>query len=145
MELSDKDFSYELTFSIYLAQGGAGMRGPKPKCIDLQVKERKILRQHLRTGKTEWRMARRAQIMLGLDEGRNPCEVAGSVGCHPSTVARVRDRFEERGLDFIYDAPRSGRPPEIFPPRESSDRGTGLPGTIGRRFAADAMEDAHVS
>ena len=85
----------------------------KEKCPN----ELEILRTHLQTGKTEWRVARRARILLDVAAGRNPCEVAQAVGCDASTVYRVRERFEERGVDAIFDAPRSGRPPEISPPR----------------------------
>ena len=45
------------------------MRGRKPKRIVLQLEEKKILRQHLRSGKTEWRLVRRARILLDLAEG----------------------------------------------------------------------------
>jgi transposase len=86
------------------------------------MEEVRTLRSHLRTGKTEWRVARRARILLDIAEGKYPCQIAEVVGCDTRTVSRVRERFRERGLEAIYDAPRSGRPPEISPPRQGSNR-----------------------
>ena len=102
------------------------MRGPKPTRVSLELEEKKTLRTHLRSGKTEWRLVRRARILLDLAEGINPCQIAAEVGCGVRTVSGLRERFEERGIDAIYDAPRSGRPPEISPPRTSSDRQLGV-------------------
>ena len=119
------------------------MRGRRPKTIVLKVEEQEVLQHHLRTGKTEWRVARRARILLDVASGSNPCEVARAVGCDESTVIRVRDRYEERGVDAIFDAPRSGRPPEFSPPHESSNRQTGLCRSRSRRSAAHTMERAH--
>lgn len=93
------------------------MRGPKPQKVVVGAGQRERLRACLRNGKTEWRCARRARILLALGDGENPCRIAQAVGCSVRTVSRVRERFDERGIEALHDLPRSGRPPEISPPR----------------------------
>jgi hypothetical protein len=39
----------------------------------------------------------------------------------PATLWRICRRYEERGLAAVHDAPRSGRPPRIFPPPADAD------------------------
>lgn len=98
------------------------MRGRKPQRVILQADERSVLRKHLQTGKTEWRVARRARILLDMADGKCLCQIAEALGCDCRTVSRVRERFRERGLDSLSDAPRPGRPREISPPRHGSNR-----------------------
>lgn len=98
------------------------MRGPKPQKVVVGLQQRERLEACLRNGKTQWRCARRARILLELAEGENPCRVAQTVGCSVRTVSRMRERFYERGVEALHDLPRSGRPPEIFPPRQSPNR-----------------------
>ncbi|TEU15186.1 MAG: helix-turn-helix domain-containing protein [Anaerolineales bacterium] len=73
------------------------------------------------SGKTEQRTARRARVLLGMRRGERVKQLSERVEQDPSTVWRVCRRYEERGIEAVYDAHRSGRPPEIFPP--SSGRG----------------------
>ncbi|MBM4432004.1 MAG: helix-turn-helix domain-containing protein [Chloroflexi bacterium] len=70
----------------------------------------------IRTGKTEQRVARRARILLGIHRGERVKELSKRVEEDPSTIWRVCRRYEKRGIEAVYDAPRSGRPPEISPP-----------------------------
>lgn len=92
------------------------MRGPIPKKVVLRVEQRESLQACLRNGKSEWRCARRARILLELAEGQNPYRIAQKVGCSVRTVSRMRQRFDQRGVAALHDLPRSGRPPEISPP-----------------------------
>lgn len=92
------------------------MRGPKPQGVVLELQQRERLQAYLRRGKTEWRCAQRARILLQLANGENPCRIAQVAGCSVRTVSRIRERFDERGLEALHDLPRSGRPPEIPPP-----------------------------
>ncbi len=98
------------------------MCGPKPQRVVLGLQQREHLQACLRNGKTEWRCARRARILLELGEGENPCRIAQALGCSVRTVSRMRERFDERGVEALHDLPRSGRPPEISPPRQSPSR-----------------------
>jgi transposase len=56
-------------------------------------------------------MIERAQIILGCLAGKRVQEVAR--GCHtrPNTVIKWRQRFAERGLAGLRDAPRPGAKP----------------------------------
>ena len=75
----------------------------------------------LRNGKTEQRTARRSRILLGMHRAERVKPLSEKVEQDPSTIWRVCRRYEERGIEAMYDAPRSGRPPEIFPPRTGPD------------------------
>jgi len=57
---------------------------------------------------------RRCQILLKSDSGCTDEEIAEHVGCSTRNIRAVRKRFCEEGLErAMYDAPRSGRPPEF--------------------------------
>lgn len=88
----------------------------------LQDEHVEILRQNLRTGKTEYRTARRSQILLLRAEGVAPTEVATRVGCERCTVWRVEQRYRAEHLAAIEDRPRPGRPRKFSPSAESTDR-----------------------
>lgn len=55
-------------------------------------------------------LVRRAQIILGLDEGESGAELAERLALSPATVSHWRRRFAERGLEGLHDQWRSGRP-----------------------------------
>src|SRR4029077_14177015 len=61
-------------------------------------------------GKTEWRLAFRAQIILALADGLTNKEAAGRLATRPATVSKWRGRFARHGLAGVADAPRSGKP-----------------------------------
>lgn len=56
------------------------------------------------------RQVERAQIILGWLAGQLPAVTAEQVGCHITTVYYQLHQFNARGLAFLDDAPRSGRP-----------------------------------
>ena len=85
-----------------------------------------ILQQNLRTGKTEYRTARRSQILLLRAEGLAPTEVAIRVGCERCTVWRVEKRYRAEQLAALEDRARPGRPRNFSPSAESTDRRTRL-------------------
>lgn len=61
-------------------------------------------------GKRSTRELNRARILLLLDDGWAPIDVAEAVGCSIATVRRVRRRYEEGSLDrALVDAPRPGQ------------------------------------
>src|SRR6266850_1413784 len=64
--------------------------------VTLTGEQRTTLRSWLAAGKTEWRLAFRAQIILALADGLTNKEAAG--------------RFARHGLAGVADAPRSGKP-----------------------------------
>ena len=64
------------------------------------------------------RLVQRAQIILMAATRKPDREIAQALRIARQTVALWRERFVEHGIDGIAkDAPRSGRPPVILPPR----------------------------
>jgi len=76
--------------------------------------DRCALERLLDDGRTEQRTARRCQALLAM---RNPKTVvedlAQQVRMTRSGIWRVCRRYDDLGLEAVYDAPRSGRPREI--------------------------------
>jgi transposase len=97
------------------------MRGRKPRGVELKSDDIPQMEALLRSGKTEQRTARRTRILLGMHRGARVKQLSEKLELDPSTIWRVCRRYEERGTEAVYDAPRSGRPPEISPPRTGTD------------------------
>lgn len=55
----------------------------------------------------------RAKILLSLDEGINPAEVARAQRVSRKTLYKWKNRFVEEGLAGLFDQARSGRPTVI--------------------------------
>ena len=68
------------------------------------------LRGWLGAGKTEQRMAFRAEVILAIAEGLSNQAVAERVGTRPATVSKWRGRFARAGVSGLRDALRSGKP-----------------------------------
>ena len=65
-------------------------------------------------GSTPARVAKRARILLSLNQGYSIAETAERVGCGTATVKRVRRRHVEQGWEkALADAPRPGRPSRL--------------------------------
>jgi transposase len=78
--------------------------------VALTSEQRATLRSWLAAGKTERRLAFRAQIILALAEGLSNAAVAGRLVTRPATVSKWRGCFARRGVAGLADAPRSGKP-----------------------------------
>ncbi|MCL5959422.1 MAG: helix-turn-helix domain-containing protein [Chloroflexi bacterium] len=102
------------------------MRGRKPREVNLHPEDVPVLESLVRKGKTEQRVAKRASILLALAAGGRTASVAGHMDRDQATVWRIARRYEERGLQAVYDAARPGRPRQIPPPGTSADRESGL-------------------
>jgi DNA-directed RNA polymerase specialized sigma24 family protein len=74
-----------------------------PTILVVQGEHVEIFQRHLRSGKTEHRVASRARILLLRGEGFGPSEVAECAGCDPATVWRVEQRYRQRGLDALRE------------------------------------------
>jgi len=61
------------------------------------------------------RLWERATIIMELAAGRAKQEIAKQLGLARQTVLRWEQRFLQRGMEGLNDAPRSGRPPTIEP------------------------------
>jgi transposase len=77
--------------------------------VRLAPTERATLERWVEDGPAAARRAVRARIVLEAAEGRPNSEIARSVGVHPETVARWRDRFVVNRLEGLpRGAPRGG-------------------------------------
>ena len=78
--------------------------------VKLIESERSRLNEVSRRGKPSVRTVKRALALLKADEGLRDREIAGVLLINAATVARVRKRFVEEGLeDAINDKARPGR------------------------------------
>ena len=66
-----------------------------------------------RRRKTAQGLARRARIVLAAADGLENKAIVERLGADANTVGKWRRRFAERGLDGLYDEPRSGAPRKI--------------------------------
>nr|MDQ6947781.1 helix-turn-helix domain-containing protein [Actinomycetota bacterium] len=78
--------------------------------IALTDKDRVELIRRVAAHKTPVRAARRARIILLAADGVPSRQISAVVGMHESNVAKWRNRFREKGLDGLEDAPRPGGP-----------------------------------
>jgi len=70
----------------------------------------------LRDGRTEQRVARRARILLAMADPATVVErLAAQVAQTRVAIWKLCRRYDEVGLEAVFDAPRSGRPWEISP------------------------------
>jgi putative transposase len=81
--------------------------------VKLRKKERDYLQAVLAKGKLSAKMFKRATGLLELDRGKTLQAVAETLGVSNDTVAAWRENYKARGLQYLEDAPRSGRPIEI--------------------------------
>ena len=86
--------------------------GPATKPLSLTAEQRASVEAAIRAGKTELRIARRAQALLLMASGVSTYDTAKLVGVHVRTVFEWRERFRdtEDPASTLADAPRSGRP-----------------------------------
>ncbi len=90
------------------------MRRRKPRTIRLNESDEREIVQLVRDGRTEQRIARRAQVLLAMkDPDTIVSKLCQQTGMTRMGIWHVCRRYEGVGLDAIYDAPRSGRPREI--------------------------------
>jgi transposase len=86
----------------------------KKHIVRLERQAREGLEQLARSGVRPAQVVRRCQILLKSDSGCTDEEIAEHVGCTTRNVRAVRKRYCEEGVKrAVYDAPRSGRPPEF--------------------------------
>jgi len=102
------------------------MRGPQPETLVLRQEHLEILQKNLRTGTTEYRVARRSQLLLLRGQGMRPTEIAERLGCGRNTVWRLAKRYREKGLGALEDLPRPGYRPKFSPSAKGADHSLGL-------------------
>src|SRR5215471_16254799 len=75
--------------------------------VALTSEQQATLRSWVTAGKTERRLAFRAQIILALAEGLSNAAVAGRLATRPATVSKWRGCFARQGLAGLADAARA--------------------------------------
>ncbi len=83
-------------------------RGRPTAIIELTGSERRTLSSWARRQSTAQALALRSKIVLEAAEGKTNKEIAGKLGCHPTTVGKWRRNFAADRLDGLLDAPRPG-------------------------------------
>jgi transposase len=87
---------------------------PKKYRVQLSAEEQRTLRAMLRRGRHSSRVLNRARVLLMAHEGKWDKEVAAAVGVTVTTVANIRRRYVEGGLEAaLYDRPHRRRPPKL--------------------------------
>src|SRR4051812_38181210 len=102
------------------------MRGRKPRPLTVAEADLPILEAVARHRRFCFFQVQHARIVLAIAAGEPVGAVASRLECDPSTVWRVCRRYEQGGLsELLLDDPRPGRPQEISPPPEGTDRRSG--------------------
>jgi hypothetical protein len=92
------------------------MRRRPPHLIELAEQDQQLFESLVRDGRIEQRVARRARILLAMTDPATVVEqLADKVEVTRVAIWQLCRRYEELGLDAIFDAPRTGRPWEISP------------------------------
>ncbi|MEM2567082.1 MAG: helix-turn-helix domain-containing protein [Candidatus Bathyarchaeia archaeon] len=82
--------------------------------VQLAEEEQQMLKEILRKGTHNSRVLNRARVLLLAHENRYDEEVARIVGVTTTTVANIRRRYVQEGLEAaLYDRPHPRRPPRL--------------------------------
>lgn len=84
-------------------------KAPIPDCPD-DVKQKLYELSNSRT--SEARLVERAKIIVCLIDGKPVSATAEKFDIRANTVIDLRRRFEQNGIEGLFDRPRSGKPPE---------------------------------
>src|SRR5262249_30386539 len=102
----------------------------------VDVGERIVLEEIARAMVYPYRDVVRARTILMLADGVSQAEVARRVGLRRRIVRKWAERFVDRGLRGLNDAPRSGRPPRFSPDRGDTPGQARLRAARGRGAVA---------
>src|SRR5262249_46414829 len=120
------------------------MRRRPPRRVCLSDTDRHELEMLVRDGRIEQRIARRARVLLAMQDDQTQVDtLAQRVQMTRNAIWYLCRRYEQRGLDAIEDAPRSGRPRRISRLGPCADRTARLLRTRWPWLADDALVHAH--
>src|SRR5436853_6931350 len=92
------------------------MRRRPPHLIELSEQDQQLFEDLVQDGRIEQRVVRRARILLAMsDPATVIAQLADKVEVTRVAIWQLCRRYEELGLEAVFDAPRSGRPWEISP------------------------------
>ena len=87
---------------------------PKKYIVELTEQERGELLGLTRKGKNSARKVKRAHILLLADKGKTDEEIAEALSVGQATVARIRQKFVEGGVEYaLNERPRPGARPKL--------------------------------
>ena len=84
-----------------------------PKAVTLRAvseSEKRELERLSRSRTAARREVERSKMILGWLSGQSSAIIAEQIGCNVTTVYYQLHQFNARGMAFLEDAPRSGRP-----------------------------------
>lgn len=81
----------------------------------LSTDDRQILSGMLRATTIAAGLARRAQVILALADGKSYAEIGAQFGVTDTYIARWKQRVVTEGVTALADRPRSGRPDRLDP------------------------------
>jgi transposase len=81
--------------------------------IQLSPTDREYLEALMSKGEHKAKTYRRALSLLELDRGQTYTAVSKTVKMTIGTVSTLAEQYREKGLQALYDRPRSGRPIQI--------------------------------
>jgi putative transposase len=85
----------------------------KRRHVELTAVDQNYLEKLLSRGVSKARTFKRATGLLELHRGKSTEAVAATLGMCRRSVARWEQAYQQSGLRFLEDAPRSGRPIRI--------------------------------
>lgn len=90
----------------------------KKYIVTLTADERAELESLTRRGTASVRKVKRALVLLAVDDGDKDEVIADRLRVTAGTIARIRQRFAEEGLEAaLNERPRSGKPPLLDGPQ----------------------------
>ena len=81
--------------------------------VQLSPVDREYLEALISKGELKAKTYRRALSLLELDRGQTYSAVSKTVKVSIATLSTLAGQYQEKGLQALYDRPRSGRPIEI--------------------------------
>jgi winged helix-turn helix protein len=102
------------------------MKGCKPATYHLRAGDRRYLQAIVRDGSQLQRVARRAHILLALDRGERIVEIMRGLNVSRMGIWHLRQRYQQRGVEAIFDEKRSGRPVVFSPAGARANRADGV-------------------
>lgn len=82
--------------------------------VHLTAAQQQELQTLVSTGSHAARTIKRANILLLADQGKPDHEISTLLGCHPTTVERIRKCFLADGLPMaLQEKPRPGQPVKL--------------------------------
>jgi transposase len=85
--------------------------------VTLTLEERTDLKTIVSTGKSNAKKIKHANILLAVDENEHgrvsDADVAKQFHCHANTVANIRERFVEDGLEAALERKKRLTPPSL--------------------------------